>query len=98
MIAEASPTLKSHKILALSTFGFLMCFSAWMINGVLVTYLTDNGIFRWDMMQIGWLMGVPVLTGAVCRLPMGIWYASCGLCYPDVFAIEGKCLFRLFSS
>jgi MFS transporter, NNP family, nitrate/nitrite transporter len=72
MIAEASPTLRSHKILALNTFGFLMCFSAWMINGVLVTYLTDNGIFRWGMMQIGWLMGVPVLTGAVCRLPMGV--------------------------
>jgi len=72
MIAEASPTFKSHKILFLSTFGFLMCFSAWMINGVLVTYLTDNGIFQWDMMQIGWLMGLPVLTGAICRLPMGI--------------------------
>jgi len=72
MTAESAPSFKSHKILFLSTFGFLMCFSAWMINGVLVTYLTDNGIFQWDMMQIGWLMGVPVLTGAVCRLPMGI--------------------------
>jgi NNP family nitrate/nitrite transporter-like MFS transporter len=69
---ENTVGFKSHKILLLNTIGFMVCFAAWMINGVLITYLTDNGIFQWSMVQIGWLLGVPVLTGAIFRLPMGI--------------------------
>ena len=72
MAAEITLSFKSHKILALNTIAFLVCFSAWMINGVLVTYLTDNGIFEWSMVEIGWLLGVPVLTGSLFRLPIGI--------------------------
>jgi MFS transporter, NNP family, nitrate/nitrite transporter len=67
-----SVSLKSHKILLLNTLGFLVSFAAWMINGVLVTYLADNGIVHWSMVQIGWLLGVPVLTGSIFRLPIGI--------------------------
>ena len=72
MTTQTLPDFKSHKILFLNTLGFLVSFAAWMINGVLVTYLTDNGIFQWDMVQIGWLLGVPVLTGSIFRLPIGI--------------------------
>jgi len=72
MASEIQVTSKSHKILALNTLAFIICFAAWMINGVLVTFLTDNGIFEWDMVQVGWLLGVPVLTGAIFRLPIGI--------------------------
>ena len=72
MAAEIEVSLKSHKILFLNTLGFLVSFAAWMINGVLVTYLTDNGIFEWSMVEIGWLLGVPVLTGSLFRLPIGI--------------------------
>jgi len=72
MATETSPTRQSHKILFLNTLGFLVCFAAWMLNGVLVTFLTDNGIYQWDMVEIGWLLGVPVLTGSIMRLPMGI--------------------------
>lgn len=71
-MTETFPSARSHRILFLNTLGFLVCFAAWMINGVLVTYLTDNGIFHWDMVQIGWLLGVPVLTGSLFRLPIGI--------------------------
>ncbi len=49
-----------------------MCFAAWMLNGVLVTYLVSNQVFEWSTSQIGWLLGIPVLTGAVFRLPAGI--------------------------
>lgn len=63
---------RSHRILFLSTLAFTVCFAAWMINGVLVTYLVNNGIFKWSPVQIGWLLGVPVLVGAVFRLPLGI--------------------------
>ena len=72
MTTVTSPSFTSHKVLFLNTLGFLVCFAAWMINGVLVTYLTDNGIFHWDMVQTGWLLGVPVLTGSILRLPVGI--------------------------
>ncbi|KAA5539972.1 MFS transporter [Adhaeribacter rhizoryzae] len=69
---ESLVSFTSHKILFLNTLAFTVCFAAWMLNGVLVTYLTDNGIFEWSMVQIGWLLGVPVLTGSLFRLPIGI--------------------------
>lgn len=62
----------SHRILLLSTIAFTACFAAWMINGVLVTFLVNNGIFKWSPIQIGWLLGVPVLVGSLFRLPVGM--------------------------
>ena len=44
----------------------------WLLNGVLVTFLVDNQIFEWTSIQVGWLIGIPVLTGALFRLPVGI--------------------------
>lgn len=64
--------MKPHRILFLNFLAFTVCFAAWMINGVLVTYLTNNGIFKWSTEQIGWLLGVPVLVGSVLRLPVGM--------------------------
>ncbi|KAA3612552.1 MAG: NarK/NasA family nitrate transporter [Calditrichaeota bacterium] len=69
---ERQITAKSHKILFFNTFAFTVCFAAWMLNGVLVTFLAENQIFSWTPVQIGWLLGVPVLTGAVFRLPAGL--------------------------
>jgi NNP family nitrate/nitrite transporter-like MFS transporter len=62
----------AHAMLALNTIAFVLCFAAWMLNGVLVTFLVDNGIFNWTSVQVGWLLGIPVLTGAIFRLPMGL--------------------------
>ncbi|MCC6214821.1 MAG: NarK/NasA family nitrate transporter [Polyangiaceae bacterium] len=58
--------------LTMSTLAFTICFAAWMLNGVLVTFLVDNGVFRWTGSEMGTLIGLPVLTGAVLRLPIGI--------------------------
>jgi len=69
---EALATAKSHRMLFLNTLAFTVCFAAWMINGVLVTFLVENGIFPWTSVQVGWLLGVPVLVGSVMRLPIGI--------------------------
>jgi len=63
---------KSYKMLFLNTLAFTVCFAVWMINGVLVTFLSSNQIFDWDPVQTGWLMGIPVLTGSIFRLPAGI--------------------------
>ncbi|MTI32445.1 MFS transporter [Xanthovirga aplysinae] len=62
----------ANKILFLNTFAFTICFAVWLMNGVLVTFLVDNQVFDWDSSKIGWLMGIPVLTGAIFRLPAGI--------------------------
>lgn len=63
---------KAISVLSLNTFAFTVCFACWMMNGVLVTYLVDNGVFIWNKAQMGWLIGIPVLTGALFRLPVGI--------------------------
>lgn len=63
---------KSHRILVLNTIAFIACFAAWMINGVLVTFLVDHSVFSWTPVQIGWLLGVPMLVGSIFRLPIGI--------------------------
>ena len=63
---------QSHRILFLNTLAFTVCFACWTLNGVLVTFLVDNGIFKWDVVQVGWLLGIPILTGSVMRLPLGI--------------------------
>ena len=59
-------------VLAVNTTAFTVCFAAWTLNGVLVTYLVDNGVFEWTESQMGWLIGLPVLTGSLARLPLGI--------------------------
>ncbi len=70
MQEEATPL--SHRILFLNTLAFTVCFAAWMLNGVLVTFLASNQVFDWGPVEIGWLMGIPVLTGSLFRLPAGI--------------------------
>ncbi len=63
---------KAHRILFFNTLAFTACFAVWTLNGVLATFLIDNGVFKWGPIELGWLMGIPILTGAVFRLPMGI--------------------------
>jgi NNP family nitrate/nitrite transporter-like MFS transporter len=63
---------KAGVALAGNTVAFTVCFAVWVMNGVLVTYLVDNGLFRFNDAQIGLLIGVPILTGSLLRLPLGI--------------------------
>ncbi|GIZ10187.1 nitrate/nitrite transporter [Flavobacterium sp. UMI-01] len=63
---------KSHRMLFLNTFAFTVCFACWTLNGVLVTFLVDKGIYNWSVVQVGWLLGIPILTGSIMRLPIGI--------------------------
>ncbi len=62
----------AYRVLALNTIAFTVCFAAWMLNGVLVTFLVDNRIFDWNTAQMGMLIGIPVLTGSLMRLPLGV--------------------------
>ena len=58
--------------LTMSTLAFSVCFAVWVINGVLVAFLASNNIVSFSTSQISWLLAVPILTGAVSRVPLGI--------------------------
>ncbi len=59
-------------VLGMNTLAFTVCFAVWVMNGVLVTFLVENKVFAFDKAQIGWLLGIPVLTGSIFRLPVGM--------------------------
>lgn len=67
-----SEQAKANIVLIMNTVAFTVCFAVWMMNGVLVTYLVDYNVFPWDETRIGWLIGIPVLTGSILRLPVGV--------------------------
>lgn len=58
--------------LVMSTIAFTMCFAAWVMNGVLVTYLVSAQVFNFSPTEMGLLVGMPILSGAILRLPMGL--------------------------
>jgi NNP family nitrate/nitrite transporter-like MFS transporter len=59
-------------VLSMNTLAFTACFAVWTMYGVLITYLVDNKVFTFDKAQMGWLIGVPILTGSLFRLPVGV--------------------------
>lgn len=67
-----SDRAKSIVALVASTLAFTVCFAVWTTNGVLVTFLVDQGARNWNRAEVGWLLGIPVLTGALMRLPVGV--------------------------
>lgn len=62
----------SNRVLIVNTIAFTACFAVWTMYGVLITFLVDNKVLAIDKGQIGWLLGVPVLTGSIFRLPVGM--------------------------
>ncbi len=92
-MAEKNP---ANRVLALNTIAFTVCFAGWMLNGVLVTFLVDNGVFNWDAAQIGTLIGIPVLTGSIMRLHLGVLTDRYG--GRAVYTVRGVPLIRRPSS
>ncbi len=62
----------ANRVLLMNTLAFTVCFAVWTMYGVLITFLVDNRYLLIDKGQIGWLIGIPVLTGSVMRLPVGL--------------------------
>ena len=60
-------TMKSHRMLMFNTLAFTVCFAVWTFNGVMITFLVDNGLYNFSLVEVGWLIGIPVLTGSVDR-------------------------------
>jgi len=66
-------TRQANKILFLNTLAFAICFFVWMINSVLVNFLAGKFEWsQWSPVEIGYLMAIPVLTGSIFRLPVGV--------------------------
>ncbi|ASC67951.1 NarK/NasA family nitrate transporter [Achromobacter denitrificans] len=59
------------RVLISSTFAFTICFAVWMIFAVLgIPIKTQLGLSE---TQFGLLAAMPVLTGSLVRVPLGIW-------------------------
>jgi NNP family nitrate/nitrite transporter-like MFS transporter len=69
---ESVVTGKSHRMLFFNTLAFTICFAVWTFNGVMITFLVDNGVYNFSPVEIGWLLGIPILTGSIFRLPIGM--------------------------
>jgi NNP family nitrate/nitrite transporter-like MFS transporter len=61
----------SLRVLLVSTFAFTICFAVWLMYGV--TGIPIRAQLGLDSTQFGLLTATPVLTGALFRLPLGIW-------------------------
>ncbi|MCJ8328741.1 MAG: NarK/NasA family nitrate transporter [Lentisphaeria bacterium] len=73
---------KSHRILGMNTLAFTISFMVWLMFGILITFLTkpivvDSVLYADGFMpQLkGWtflIISIPILTGSLFRLPIGI--------------------------
>jgi NNP family nitrate/nitrite transporter-like MFS transporter len=63
---------KAISVLSANTVAFTVCFAVWMMNGVLVTFLIERQIIPFTKVEMGWLIGIPVLSGSIFRLPVGM--------------------------
>lgn len=62
---------RALSVLISSTFAFTICFAVWMMFAVLgIPIKTQLGLSE---TQFGLLAAMPVLTGSLVRVPLGIW-------------------------
>ena len=66
----AEITAKSWSVLAASTFAFIVCFAIWMMFAIIGIPIKE--MLKLNDAQFGLLAAMPVLSGAVLRLPFGI--------------------------
>jgi NNP family nitrate/nitrite transporter-like MFS transporter len=74
--AKANNNDNSHQrkqisVLISSTFAFTICFAVWMMFAVLG--IPVKKLLGLNETQFGLLAAMPVLTGALVRVPLGIW-------------------------
>ena len=62
---------RSFVVLGVTTFAFTVCFAVWLMFGV--TGIPIRRELGLNAAEFGLLTSTPVLTGALFRLPLGIW-------------------------
>ena len=75
-MATASPNdsrrnRQAWSVLIVSTLAFTVCFMVWMMFGVIG--IPIKKMLDLNATQFGLLMAMPVLTGSLVRVPLGIW-------------------------
>jgi NNP family nitrate/nitrite transporter-like MFS transporter len=66
-----SQTAKQWSVLVVSTLAFTVCFMVWMMFGVIGVPLKKT--LNLNSTEFGLLTAMPVLTGSLIRIPLGIW-------------------------
>ncbi len=69
--ARTSPQREAFTVLAVSTLAFTVCFMVWMMFAVIGIPIKQN--LGLNATQFGLLTAMPVLTGSLVRVPLGIW-------------------------
>ena len=67
----ASQTYKAWSVVTASTTAFTVCFMVWMMFAVIGIPIKQN--LSLNETQFGVLVALPVLTGSLIRLPLGMW-------------------------
>ncbi|WP_354372039.1 MFS transporter [Variovorax paradoxus] len=62
---------KAWRVLAVSTLAFTVCFMVWMMFGVIG--IPIRKALNLNATEFGLLTAMPVLTGSLVRVPLGIW-------------------------
>jgi NNP family nitrate/nitrite transporter-like MFS transporter len=65
------PKSGNLRVLFVTTWAFTACFAVWTMFGV--TGIPIRTELNLDSTQLGLLTATPILTGALFRLPLGIW-------------------------
>ncbi len=72
MPADSPPSgPRAVVVLLVTTLAFAVCFAAWMMFGV--TGIPIRKALRLNASEFGLLTATPILTGALLRLPLGVW-------------------------
>src|SRR3990172_10894977 len=67
----ASQTYKGWSVVTASTTAFTVCFMVWMMFAVIGIPIKKT--LDLNETQFGILVALPVLTGSLIRLPLGMW-------------------------
>ena len=62
---------KAYSVLIVSTLAFTVCFMVWMMFGVIG--IPIKKALNLNSTQFGLLTAMPILTGSLVRVPLGIW-------------------------
>ncbi len=70
-VDSAQTTRRAWSVLIVSTLAFTVCFMVWMMFGVIG--IPIKKMLNLNATQFGLLTAMPVLTGSLVRVPLGIW-------------------------
>ncbi|MCB1553224.1 MAG: NarK/NasA family nitrate transporter [Xanthomonadales bacterium] len=71
MLATTAPKGQQQAALWVSTFAFTVCFAVWTIFSIIgIKIKADLGL---NDTQFGLMIAMPILTGSLSRLALGIW-------------------------